>query len=133
GVCLSLPALHRQQPDDAGEQAHWCQHCRWPQALSRLCMARASSRRCLLCCQRWQGWKLAIPAPAGQLQAAPSRTAVVGDRLDTDIAMGKQGGLVTLLPLTGVTTMQGALSAASGEQPDYIIPSVAALAGLPSS
>lgn len=31
----------------------------------------------------------------------PTRTAVVGDRLDTDIAMGKQGGLVTILPLTG--------------------------------
>jgi hypothetical protein len=26
---------------------------------------------------------------------------MIGDRLDTDVAMGKQGGLVTLLPLTG--------------------------------
>jgi phosphoglycolate phosphatase len=31
----------------------------------------------------------------------PSRTAMIGDRLDTDIAMGKQGGLMTLLPFTG--------------------------------
>jgi hypothetical protein len=37
----------------------------------------------------------------GRYQIQPSRTAMIGDRLDTDIAMGKQGGLVTLLPLTG--------------------------------
>ncbi|WIA32649.1 hypothetical protein OEZ86_003450 [Tetradesmus obliquus] len=74
-----------------------------------------------------------FPYLLAKFQLQPSRTAVVGDRLDTDIAMGKQGGLVTLLPLTGVTTMQGALSAASREQPDFIMPSVAALAGLPSS
>jgi ribonucleotide monophosphatase NagD (HAD superfamily) len=34
-------------------------------------------------------------------QIDPSHTAMIGDRLDTDIAMGKQGGLMTLLPLTG--------------------------------
>jgi hypothetical protein len=33
----------------------------------------------------------------------------------------------------GVTTLQGALAAAAEEQPDYIMPSVAALAGLPPS
>jgi ribonucleotide monophosphatase NagD (HAD superfamily) len=32
----------------------------------------------------------------------PSRTAVVGDRLDTDIALAKEGGLISILPLTGV-------------------------------
>ncbi|KAF6251565.1 HAD-like domain-containing protein [Scenedesmus sp. NREL 46B-D3] len=80
-----------------------------------------------------KGGSWLFPHLLANFKLQPSRTAVVGDRLDTDIAMGKQGGLVTLLPLTGVTTMQGALSAASGEQPDYIIPSVAALAGLPSS
>jgi hypothetical protein len=36
-----------------------------------------------------------------QYALQPSRTAMIGDRLDTDIAMGKQGDLVTLLPLTG--------------------------------
>jgi hypothetical protein len=32
---------------------------------------------------------------------APEQTCIIGDRLDTDIAMGREGGLVTLLPLTG--------------------------------
>jgi hypothetical protein len=60
----------------------------------------------------------------------PSRTAVIGDRLDTDMALGKQGGLVTLLPLTGVTSLAEAMAAPPGEAPDYILSSVADLAGL---
>ncbi|KAJ3336537.1 Fe(2+) transporter [Gonapodya sp. JEL0774] len=34
----------------------------------------------------------------------PSKTCMVGDRLDTDIAFGKLGGLHTLLVMTGVTS-----------------------------
>lgn len=33
-----------------------------------------------------------------RFQLDPTRTAVIGDRLDTDIHMGKEGGLVTILP-----------------------------------
>lgn len=32
---------------------------------------------------------------------SPVEACIIGDRLDTDIAMGKEGDLVTILPLTG--------------------------------
>ncbi|MEW5308032.1 MAG: hypothetical protein WDW38_000021 [Sanguina aurantia] len=62
----------------------------------------------------------------------PAATAIVGDRLDTDIALGTAGGLVTILPLTGVTQMTDLRSAKQEDLPMFVIPSVAALAGLPS-
>ena len=60
----------------------------------------------------------------------PSRTAMVGDRLDTDVAMGKQGGLRTILPLTGVTSREDLEGADPQHAPDHVITSFAALAGL---
>lgn len=48
-----------------------------------------------------KGGEWLFPHLMQQYQLQPSRTAMIGDRLDTDIAMGKQGNLVTLLPLTG--------------------------------
>ncbi|KXZ52039.1 hypothetical protein GPECTOR_10g1062 [Gonium pectorale] len=60
----------------------------------------------------------------------PSRTAIVGDRLDTDIHLGRQGGLFTCLPLTGVTTLERLRGLPVGELPDVVVPSVAQLAGL---
>lgn len=53
-------------------------------------------------------------------------TAVVGDRLYTDIAMGQEAGLVSILVLSG-ETQAGDLSE-SPFQPDYVFPSVAELA-----
>ena len=47
------------------------------------------------------------------------RCVMVGDRLGTDIAMGKAAGMATALPLTGETTRE--LLAASPMQPDYVI------------
>jgi ribonucleotide monophosphatase NagD (HAD superfamily) len=53
-----------------------------------------------------KGGSWLFPYLLAKFKLQPSHTAVVGDRLDTDIAMGKQGGLVTLLPLTGEQTPQ---------------------------
>ncbi|MEM1867441.1 MAG: HAD-IIA family hydrolase [Candidatus Methanomethylicaceae archaeon] len=56
---------------------------------------------------------LGIPAQA---------CAVVGDRLETDIRMAKEHGLIAILVLTGVTTLQDLRHTCV--QPDYILPSI---------
>ncbi|EGF83213.1 hypothetical protein BATDEDRAFT_21714 [Batrachochytrium dendrobatidis JAM81] len=56
-----------------------------------------------------------------------SRTCMVGDRLDTDIAFGKLGGLATLLVMTGVTSK--AELDASDIIPDYVIDSFGNVGG----
>eukprot|EP00798_Chlamydomonas_sp_ICE-L_P006189 gene6189-2806_t len=40
----------------------------------------------------------------------PSKAAIIGDRLDTDIALGREGGLRAILTLTGVSTLEEAQS-----------------------
>ena len=43
---------------------------------------------------------------------------MVGDRLDTDVLFGKNGGLTTALVLSGVTTEEQLLSAENTIHPD---------------
>ncbi|CAH2307476.1 glycerol-3-phosphate phosphatase [Pelobates cultripes] len=61
----------------------------------------------------------------------PSRTVMVGDRLDTDILMGSSCGIRTLLTLTGFSSLEDAKSyQKSGSDsmvPDYYVDSVADL------
>lgn len=53
------------------------------------------------------------------LGSAPGHSLMVGDRLETDIRMGRDAGMSTALPLTGVT--QRADLAHSDIQPDFVV------------
>ena len=57
-------------------------------------------------------------------QTDPSRALMVGDRLDTDIAIGKRCGVPTALVLTGVTSRSFAETASLDLRPDRIIGSL---------
>jgi 4-nitrophenyl phosphatase len=59
------------------------------------------------------------------LDAEPSRTAVLGDRLETDILAGKRAGLGTLLVLSGITDR--AMLKTANIQPDLVFEDVAHL------
>jgi 4-nitrophenyl phosphatase len=55
----------------------------------------------------------------------PKRTIIVGDRLNTDILFGQQGGLSTLLVLTGITSEADVSGPnASTIIPDFILQSL---------
>jgi len=58
------------------------------------------------------------------LGCAPPRGAVIGDQLGTDIAMGNNAGLFSILVLTGVTTQEQADVALNEMKPDLVLPDV---------
>ncbi|KAI9484716.1 HAD-like domain-containing protein [Zychaea mexicana] len=58
----------------------------------------------------------------------PCKTVMIGDRLDTDIDFGNQGGIETLCVLTGITSKEEMLSPSNKIKPTYYIPSFADLA-----
>jgi NagD protein len=58
-------------------------------------------------------------AVAQIVRLPPARCLLTGDRLETDIAMGRAAGMTTALVLTGATTR--AMLAASEIQPDYVL------------
>ncbi|MGC8786291.1 MAG: HAD-IIA family hydrolase [Anaerolineae bacterium] len=60
-----------------------------------------------------------------KLQAEPKTTAILGDRLDTDILGGRQLGLTTILVLSGVTDRQQLAN--SPLIPDLVYEDIAAL------
>jgi arabinose operon protein AraL len=53
----------------------------------------------------------------------PRDCLLVGDRLETDMVMGKKAGMATALVLTGVTTREALQK--SDIRPDYVWESVA--------
>lgn len=60
-----------------------------------------------------------------RLGATPEQSAMIGDRLDTDVLGGQRAGLTTILLLSGVTT--SASLAESPVQPDLVFDDIAAL------
>ncbi len=62
-----------------------------------------------------------------RLDGTPENTAMVGDRLNTDIAGGKAAGLHTILVLSGISTRE-ALAQANGQPPDDVFVDIMELA-----
>ncbi|ELY61904.1 HAD-IIA family hydrolase [Natronolimnohabitans innermongolicus] len=66
---------------------------------------------------------VAAAAATNRLESDPERTLVVGDRLNTDIALGERAGMETALVLTGVMDRDDVDDAAV--QPDHVLESLA--------
>ncbi|CAG9467071.1 unnamed protein product [Pedinophyceae sp. YPF-701] len=66
-----------------------------------------------------------LPFLCGQMGVDPANACIVGDRMDTDIALGKDGGLRTILTLTGVTRAEDLRHMSDSELPDVVLDSIA--------
>jgi arabinose operon protein AraL len=66
---------------------------------------------------------LIVEVALEQLGRPANECLMVGDRVETDILMGHQAGMATVLVLTGVT--QRAALANAPAQPDYVLESIA--------
>ncbi|KAK6460369.1 p-nitrophenyl phosphatase [Scheffersomyces coipomensis] len=60
-----------------------------------------------------------IKADHESLQLNPKRGLMIGDRLNTDMKFGRDGGLDTLLVLTGIETEENVLKLNDGNAPTY--------------
>lgn len=69
--------------------------------------------------------RITLDVALERLGVAPDECAVVGDRLETDIAMGRAAGLPTILVLTGVTRPDD--PAILRWRPDHVVGSLADL------
>ena len=58
---------------------------------------------------------------AQRFQLKPEQICMVGDRLDTDIMFGQNGGLTTALVLSGVTTEEALLAPSNSIHPDLYL------------
>jgi 4-nitrophenyl phosphatase len=66
--------------------------------------------------------RVTLEKTLARLGVPAERCLLVGDRLDTDIAMGERAGMTTVLVSTGVTDERDL--AASSVQPDYVLDSL---------
>lgn len=67
-----------------------------------------------------------VEAVASRTGVPLEQTAMVGDRLYTDIAMGANSGITSILVLSGETSREDL--AESDIVPDYVFPDIGALA-----
>jgi phosphoglycolate/pyridoxal phosphate phosphatase family enzyme len=58
---------------------------------------------------------------------APGDCLMAGDRLETDILMGRRAGIATALVLSGISTWEMAEAAPPEERPDYVLETLAGL------
>lgn len=58
---------------------------------------------------------------------SPAEAILVGDRLETDISLGKRCGLRTVLVLTGITRSSDLKRIKKSEKPDYVIKDISGL------
>lgn len=66
-----------------------------------------------------------VDIAADRLEVAPKDMVFIGDRLDTDIRVGKRAGSFTILVLSGSTTKEEAFQIKDPElKPDLILPDV---------
>ncbi|MDQ2071809.1 HAD-IIA family hydrolase [Haloarcula sp. NS06] len=66
--------------------------------------------------------EIAVQAALERLDCAPAECVIVGDRLETDIAMGERNGMTTVLVRTGVSNEKSLER--SAVTPDYVIDSL---------
>ncbi len=71
---------------------------------------------------------LILQTALGQMGLQPEQCLMVGDRLETDIRMGRHAGMVTAVVLTGVTQLADLET--SPDRPDFVIENLGALAEL---
>lgn len=71
---------------------------------------------------------LTMQVAMDKANVAPERMMMVGDRLETDIFMGQQAGMVTTVTLTGVATRADV--ARMERQPDFIVNNLGEIPGL---
>ncbi|KAI5951313.1 pho2 [Candida jiufengensis] len=82
----------------------------------------ASSRKPdAICGKPNQSMMNSIKAQLPGLKESPSKGLMIGDRLNTDIQFGKNGGLDTMLVLTGIETEERVKSLDKNDAPTYYI------------
>lgn len=64
------------------------------------------------------------------LKVPPGEMLLIGDRLDTDVTLGKRLGIPTALVLTGVTQEEALQNLPSDQMPDYVLSTLSELVSL---